>query len=225
MVIRVTDRAGNPAMGAHVLAEGPSQRDGSTDALGTVTFRTMTSGTYRVRAEGEGFIALEKELLIRNTIAVNAEFALSPAPPPPVPPPTPAPAPPAPVAAAPPPPARPVYPPGEAKVLSIPDLAERSLSGREPVKTVAIGCSGASRAELMIVRENMPATASNTADQVMYLVAGEASLTLSGKEQVISPGWLSIVPHGTSYAMTRRGRNPLVFVSITAGEPCTGAAR
>jgi len=211
-------------MGAHVLAEGPSQREGSTDALGNVTFRTLTSGTYRVRAEGEGFIALEKELLIRNTVAVNAEFALSPAPPPPAPPPAPAPAPPPPVAAAPPPAPRVVYPPGEAKVLSITDLAERSLSGREPVKTVPIGCSGASHAELIIVRENIPATSSNTADQMMYLVAGEVALALGGKEQVMAPGSFSIVPHGTNYGLTRRGRNPAVFLTVIAGEPCTAAA-
>jgi mannose-6-phosphate isomerase-like protein (cupin superfamily) len=109
-------------------------------------------------------------------------------------------------------------------VLSIPDLAEKSLSGREPLKTVPIGCSGASTAELIIVRENMPATSNNVVDQMMYLVAGEAALTLGGKEQQLSPGWFGIVPHGTSYAFTKKGRNPAVFLSVVAGQPCPGAA-
>ncbi len=80
--IRVTDRSGAPAVGVAVSAEGPVRRDGVTDASGVALFRTMSAGTYRVRAEGEGFVIFEKEVVLR-TVPVTTEMALSAAAPPP----------------------------------------------------------------------------------------------------------------------------------------------
>jgi hypothetical protein len=215
--VRVTDRSGNPAADAQVTAQGPSQRDGATDASGIVTFRTMAPGTYRVRAEGDGLITLEKELAIRTGVPATAEFALSaaPAPPPPI---APAPTPP-PVQAAPAaPPAGIIGPP---VIVSIPDLAERSLGGRNPARDVPIGCSGVGRARLMLVRDPIPAASRDDADEMLYLVAGEALLTLGAREQIITPGSFALVPRSTNYALTRRGRNPAIFLSLVAGEPCS----
>lgn len=216
--IRVTDRSGDPAAGAQVTAEGPSRRDGTADANGVVTFRTMLPGTYRVRAQGDGLVTLEKEIAIRAGAPAATDFALAAAPavaststpPAPVTPP-PAPAPPA---------ASAVGARGEPRVLSITDLAERSLSGRDPTKTVPVGCTGLSRAQLVVVRESLPGTSRADADEMLYLVAGEATLKLADKDQTITPGAFGIVPRGTSYAITRRGRNPAILLSITAGPPC-----
>ena len=125
--IRVTDRMGAPLDAALVAAEGPSGRKGETDKNGVVTFRTLTAGTYRFRVERQGYVPLEKEVVVRAGTAESVEAGLTAAPPPP-PEPKPAPPPP-PVVVAPPPP-----PPGQPRVLSIPDLFEKQPLGRDAIK-------------------------------------------------------------------------------------------
>jgi hypothetical protein len=211
--VRVTDRSGAPVAGARVIAEGTSRREGTTDPGGALTLRTMTPGTYRVRAEGEGFIPFEKEVVLRNATAPPVELALSEAPPVPEAPPPPAPA--EPVA----PPAPPVAA-GELRSLSITDLAERSLGGRDAVRAVSIGCSGVSRTQLLIVRETHTSGIRPDEDEMLYLVAGEATLKLGDKDLPITPGWFSIIPRGTPRSVTRRGRNPAILLSTVSGQPC-----
>jgi mannose-6-phosphate isomerase-like protein (cupin superfamily) len=213
--VRVTDRLGNPAPGTMVSAEGPVQREGTVNETGSVTFRTMPAGTYRVRAEGEGYVTFEKEVAIRAGATQNTELALTgaeiaeakpvaeAAPPPPAPP------------------ASPTVAPGEPRTLSIPDLAERSLSGRDPVRRIPIGCSGLSRTELVILREALTNVTHADADEMLYLVAGEATLRMNEKDAPLTPGWFSIVPRGSGHTVTRRGRNPAILLSIVSGEPCS----
>jgi mannose-6-phosphate isomerase-like protein (cupin superfamily) len=106
-------------------------------------------------------------------------------------------------------------------VVSIQSLAEKSLGGRDPVKTVAIGCSGASRAQLVVVRQTLDTNAHEDTDEMIYLVAGEATLTMPGrKDQALTPSWFSLVPRGTSYKVTQKGRNPAVLLTMVSGEPC-----
>jgi len=212
--IRVTDRSGAPAADARVIADGPVHRDATTDSNGIVTFRMMTPGTYRFHAEGDGFIALEKETAIKNGPAQTLEFSLSPAPPVKAPPPPP----PAPAA-----PAQLNLRPGSPVALSIPDMAERSLRGTDPVKRLPIGCSGATTAELVLIREAVPQSSHPDIDELLYVVAGEATLKMADKEQPITPGWFTIVPRGTTFSVTRRGRNPAIVLSIVAGPPCAAA--
>jgi mannose-6-phosphate isomerase-like protein (cupin superfamily) len=213
--VRVTDRTGAPAADVQVTAEGPVSREGVTDAGGQVQFRTMSSGTYRLRASGESFITLEKEVAIRSG-ANNppVELSLSAAPPPPEPPPAPAPAP-APTQST-----TPAAKAGEPRVLSIADLAERSLSGRDAVKTVPVACSGLDNTQMLVIRETLKANAKEDVDQMLYVVAGEATLSLDGRDQTITSGWYALVPRGMEHTLTRRGRNPAIVLVTTGGQPC-----
>jgi hypothetical protein len=210
---RVTDRSGMPLAGAQVVVEGPSARDGVTDSDGTVVFRTMLAGSYRVRAAQEDFITLEKELTIRAGALSPLEFALAAAPPAPEPPPPPPPA-------APLPPPAPRITPGEPRIVDIPDLAERSLDGRDAVRAVPIGCSGLSTSQLLVVRDTTQTVVSDETDLTLYVVAGEAALRLGDRQQNISSGWFAVVPRGTSHTVIRRGRNPAILLSVAAGLPC-----
>jgi mannose-6-phosphate isomerase-like protein (cupin superfamily) len=214
--VRITDRSGSPAADVRVTIEGPVQRSGTTGSDGVLNFRSMNAGTYRVRADGEGFISFEKEVVVRGTAPVAVELALSAAPPPPEPPPPPPPPPPAPVVAA--------GEPGEPRALSIPDMAERSLSGRDPVRAFPIGCSGVSRTQLLVLRESSTTTAPADGDETLYLVAGEATLKMGQKEIAMSPGWLAIVPRNVAHTVTRRGRNPAILLSTITGPPCGQSA-
>lgn len=199
-------------------AEGPSSRDGETDGRGMVTLQTVTPGAYRMRASGDGFITLEKEVAVKaGATAPPVEFALSAAPPPPKapepPPPPKAELPPAPVAS-------PNIMPGQPRVLSLLDLAEKSLGGRDAVRRVPIGCSGQGNAELLVVRDSAQFPARADADATIYVVAGEVTLQLAGKDQDLSPGWFSIVPRGSSHGVSRKGKNPAILLSIASGPTC-----
>jgi len=110
--------------------------------------------------------------------------------------------------------------PGEPRVVSILDLAERALDGRDPVRRMPIGCSGVASAHIVVVRESLPSGTNAEVDEMLYLVAGEASLTLGEKAQPITPGWFSVVPRGMARAVARKGRNPAVFLSVLSGQPC-----
>jgi quercetin dioxygenase-like cupin family protein len=59
---------------------------------------------------------------------------------------------------------------------------------------------------------------------MLYVVAGEATLTLAGRDHQIASGWFSIVPRGTAHALKRRGRNPAILLSVLGGEACGPAA-
>jgi mannose-6-phosphate isomerase-like protein (cupin superfamily) len=217
MEVHVTDGSGGPAPDVQVTAVGPSMRDGTTNANGLVTFRTVVPGTYRLRAEGASFITLEKEVTVRPG-AASAEMTLSAAPPPPPPPPPP------PVVAAPPPPppaSAPVGAAGKPRLLSMTDLAEKSLGGRDPMKTVPVGCTALTNARLIVLRDSIKPTTYDDADEHLYLLAGEATLTLEDKEQTITAGWFTQVPRHTKFSVTRKGRNPAVLISLLVGRPCT----
>jgi mannose-6-phosphate isomerase-like protein (cupin superfamily) len=110
--------------------------------------------------------------------------------------------------------------PGEPRVVDIPAIAEKSLGGREPVRTLPIGCSGASNAQLILLRDSMPTTTHADQDEMLYVVAGEATLRLGEKDQRITPGWFSVVPRGTPYALTRRGSTQVILLSIVGGQAC-----
>jgi hypothetical protein len=223
--VRVTNRSGTPAPDIRVSVVGATLEEGTTDASGSVAFKAVRPGAYRIRAEGEGFVALEKELTVRAGVPAKTDFALSAAPPPPPPPPPP-PAPPLPsVTVTPPPPAPPpMGPRGQLRALSMPDLAEKSIGGRESVKVVPVGCSGRTNARLIVLRDSLPTGAYADADESLYLIAGEAVLTADSKQQALAPGWFTLLPRETKFEIARKGRNPAIFLSLLTGRLCGGAS-
>ena len=214
--VRVTDRTGAPAQGVQVSAEGPVSREGVSDAAGQVQFRTMSNGTYRLRASAERFITLEKEVVVRaGAAAAPVELALSVAPSPASTPSAPEPPPPAPVQTA-----NPEVKPGDLRILSIVEMWEKTPNPKEPSRLYPIACSGLDKAEMLVVRENFAAPADANVDRMLYVVGGEATLTVNGRDQIVTNGWYAMIPRGTAHAWTRRGRNPVVILSTTGGQPC-----
>jgi len=212
--LRVTDRAGMTLADARVSAEGAVSRSGATDANGLVSFRNLPAGTYRLHVEHDGHVALEREIAVKAGAPNSAEAALTIAPPPPTPPPAP------PVVSAP-PPAAPVLVAGQPHVLSIPDFVDTQRMGREGVKTSPIGCSGATAAQMIQVRDPLAAHTHADADEVLYVVAGDAAVTIAGKNQTMTSGWLALVPRGAEHSVTRSGRNPVILLSVVGGPPCS----
>jgi mannose-6-phosphate isomerase-like protein (cupin superfamily) len=211
--LSVTTMVGMTIPGATVRADGPTTRMGTTGPDGRIIFENLTAGTYRVRTERESFVTLEKEILVFAGSRTPAQAVLSAAPPAAAPPPPAAPSP-APA------PAAPVLKPGDPRIVSLTDLAEQLLRETDPVAERALGCSGATASRLIRVRDALAAHSHADADELVYIVAGDATIKLGEKEQNISPGWFSLVPRGMSHTITRRGRNPILILSSVSGPPC-----
>jgi mannose-6-phosphate isomerase-like protein (cupin superfamily) len=213
--LTVTSQTGALLSGATVRAEGLSSRQGSTGSDGDVVLTNVAAGTYRCRIQRDGYLTLEKEVTVRAGARTASEAVLSPAPPPP---PAPAPLPPAPTAS-------PALVPGLPVTVSLADqLADDLLKSKDPIAEHDLGCSGATSAKLIrLSKDGLPAHSHADADEMLYIMAGNATLTVGGKDQVIGPGWLGIVPRGTTHAI-RTGNKALLVLSIQSGPPCPNGA-
>ena len=214
----ITDPAGGSIEGVTVTVTGPVDREATSPAGGFTRVQGLRAGTYRVRFTRDGFITFEKELIWRaGTATPEVSITLNRAAPPPPPPP---PAPPAFVA----PPsstAPKLPPPGASKTLSLPDFIEKNfISGREGHKENMVGCSGVGQAVLWQVREPWDGRQHASADGMLYVIGGEGGIRLEGREVAVTAGSFAVVPRGTTYGFTRRGRNPLIVLAVLAGAPC-----
>lgn len=214
MAIEVTTPSGDPIEGVRVVLTGPVERAGQSDAKGSLGFTGLRAGTYRLRFEHDDFVTLERDV----TIAAAARHAqvdavLTPRPPkPPEPPPPP-----------PPPPETP-RPAGEPSTTDVPAFAERNFIGRsEPQKVSTVGCTGYATVRILQVRDPLDGRVNPDADETLYVVAGEAAMRLGGSERMLAPGMLVVIPRGTASSIERRGRNPVILISVQSGPACPDA--
>lgn len=208
MTITVTNLEGKTLPDVWVKASGPVNREAATDENGIVTFRNMTAGTYRLRFEHDEFVTLERDVT-QAARALPVNVALNAAPP------KPEAAPPAP-----PPPAVPALPPaGPATFVSIPDFFEKNYLGSAPSQTSLVGCVPGMTTQLLQLRDPLGEHVHADVDELIYVVGGEGTHRISGQDIPLAAGVLATVPRGTSHSITRRGRNPIVVLSITT-EPC-----
>lgn len=209
--LMVTGPAGALLADATVRAEGPSSRQGTTGQDGHVVLSNLNAGTYRCRIERDGYITLEKEVVVKAATKSGTEAALTAAPPPPPPP--------APVA--PPPAAMPVLKPGPPVVVSLTDqMADDLVKSKDPIAEHSLGCSGATSAKLIRVKDVLPAHTHADADEVIYLITGDATLQMGGKDSMVGAGWMGLVPRGTSHTLTRRGTKVVLMLSVQSGPAC-----
>ena len=214
--LAVTTMVGMTIPGATVKAEGPTSRAGTTGPDGRIVFENLPAGTYRFRIERDSFVTLEKEIPAWAGVRTASQAVLSAgaatpapaAPPPPAPMPTPS-------------MSTPVLKAGEPRVLSLTDdIAEKLIREKDPVAERQLGCSGATASRLVRVNDSLAVHSHADADEVLYIIAGEATLKLGDKEQTLVPGWFSLVPRGMSHSLTKRGRGPVLLLSSVSGPPC-----
>jgi len=212
LTVMVTALDGKTLPDVVVRASGPVDREAPTDSSGLVNFANMSSGTYRLRFEHEGFITFEKEVSLSGK-PLRASASLSAAPPPP-PPPKPEPAPAQPSSQ---PAASGDYQPNVANFLS---WLDSSFIGRAPSKRLASGCTASATTTMVQTNEAIAERTRPDADETIYVVAGEGMLRMGGREHALSAGSLVTAPRGTTLSITRRGSRPLMFVSTLSGPPC-----
>ena len=215
LAVQVTDKSGNGLQEVAVAISGPVERSGATAADGSVSFRSMRAGTYRLRFEHEKYLTLERELTMTRG-ASDVSVALNPAPPKPVTPP-----PPPPQAVATPVEQRKLRP-VEPRTLSIPDFVDKNfIRSSEPQRSSLIACTDGGAARILQVREPMTNQQNDTADQMLYVVAGEGTVRLRDQSYKADPGWFVLIPRGVQHTIRREGRNPLVAMTVAMGVPCT----
>jgi mannose-6-phosphate isomerase-like protein (cupin superfamily) len=219
VTVSVTNESGTPLQGVTVTVTGPVTRTVTTVANGTARLLGMRSGTYRLRFEHPGFITLERDVTMRAGAVPEIDVTLSPGT-----------APPSPAEAAetesrenaPPEPEREAAPPGDPRYVTIVDFLDKNLiGGREPSKRDELGCTASARTTLLQLRESGKEEARTDADEVLYVVAGEGTLRLGNRDLPLSSSATAIVPRGTVRGLTRKGRNPLIVLSVVSGPPCT----
>ena len=215
ITMQVADSAGLPLANVQVTASGPVSREGATAEDGTLRFANMRAGNYRLRFAREGLVTLERDITVRVGEPMLVDVTLGAAPvSKPVEPARPAPAP-APVAP------KTLGPPGDPKVTPIPSFLEKNLiTGREPQKSSTLGCTSTATGTLHQLREAWINRSHADADEWLYVVAGEATLRVSGSEQRLQAGTFSLIPHTVVYSVVPAGRNPLIVVSILTGPAC-----
>jgi mannose-6-phosphate isomerase-like protein (cupin superfamily) len=211
VTLTVTESGGAPIGGVKVSTKiDGEEKETQTTAGGIARFLSMKPGEYRVRFERDDYISLERDITVKAGAPLDLTVALSPAPAAPVKAPEP-------VAAS------TSAPAGDARALSIVDFLESNrLSGKDPVRSDQLGCTASAKTTLLQIRDELEEKAQPTADEVLYVVAGEGNLRLGNKDVALSAGGLAIVPRGTVRGLSRKGKNPLMVLSVLSGMPCTG---
>jgi hypothetical protein len=211
--IRVTvrDHDGARLEGVRLTVSGSATGEFTTGVAGTAIVPDLKPGMYRIRAEHEGFVTLERELTLGTGAWNPIDLVLSDAPPPPKPEPPPAPAPaPAPALA----------PGGPPVSISVPDFIERNFVGREPLKESIVACKPLETVRLLQVRESIAEHAHDRNDELVYVVAGQGAVRINGKATPLGAGSLVVLPSGSVHAFEKQGKNPLVIMSTLTGSAC-----
>ncbi len=218
MALTVTSERGVPLAGIHVRAVGPMERVGDTSDAGQVNLPGLQAGTYRVRFSGPDVVTFEREIVVQGGRVSDADITLNMSEKPPAPAPVAAPAPPPPVA-----PAPPVGPIGRLQSLSMPDVLDRDFVGRQPRRESLLSCSGNTRTTLLQMNESLPERVYEGADAVYYVVGGEGTARVNGRESPLNVNAFLSVPRGTPHALERRGKRTFIVLAVLSGEPCETA--
>jgi Carboxypeptidase regulatory-like domain/Cupin domain len=212
--VTVTDASGAPIHEVHVtLSGGVVNRSGSTQPNGIVKFDGLRAGQYQLRFTKDGYVTAERELEWKPGQKPPALSVVLSPPSQPEPPPPPAPEPPKAAAGMP--------PPGKPVSVALPDFIEKNYIGNsQPQKVTPVGCSGLTQNLLWQIREPWEDRQHQAEDLTIYVIGGDGTLKIDGRDIAMQAGHFASVPRGSSYSLLRRGRNPLIVLATLVGEPC-----
>ena len=213
MAITVTDPSGGTIGGVKVSVDGPTARNGETNGSGQLNFPGILAGTYRLRFEGDAVVAFEKEVTVRAGQVLPVDVMLTAAK-------KPAPPPPAPVVAPPPPAAAKSGPAGQPLQVSVPRVLEGDFVGKNPRRESVLSCSGNTRTTMLQINQPMPERMYADADVVYYVIGGEGTMKLDGKESKLALNDFVSIPRGGSHSFEKKGARTLILLSVLGGEPC-----
>jgi hypothetical protein len=212
IAVLVTDPRGATLPDVEIEFSGPTARIEVTDAGGRINLTGLLAGTYRLRFSAEEVVTFEREVEVERNQVANLDVTLNPAPPPPEPPP-PVVVPQGPAAG----------PAGQPRTLGIVDLLEDEFIGRDARRETLLSCSGNERATMVQLNEPLPDRLYQNADVVYYVLGGNGTVTIGGRDTRIETNGFISVPRGTLHGFERRGNRPLVLLAVLSGAPCEQA--
>lgn len=206
LAILVTDADGTQIPSVLVTVEGAATRSIRTEG-GRIALENLPAGDYRLRFEKDGFVPLERELTARAGKPIEVKVLLNRLPEPEAPP-----APPEPVRAA-----------SDAKpvALDLLEVIDKEFIGRDAGKTTPLACGGEGSATLIQVNDPVTDHAHADADEFLYVIAGEGAANVDGAAHRLRAGTLVFVPRDVTHRFSQSGRNPLIVLSVRAGEGCS----
>jgi len=213
MALTVSNPTGGTLEGIHVRVTGPMERTGDTNPAGQVNFPGLPPGTYRLRFDGEGVVAFEREAVLQAARVTNLQITLNLAEPkkeePKAPPP--------------PPPTAVVGPVGSPQWGSLTDLSKRAQQSKPIRREVLLACSGNSRSMLVLLTEDQPQRVYDDGETTYYVLDGQGVVTIGDRPGDVTAGSFVSVPRGMPFSVTRRGNKPLVMLWVLNGSRCEEA--
>jgi mannose-6-phosphate isomerase-like protein (cupin superfamily) len=79
------------------------------------------------------------------------------------------------------------------------------------------------RSTLVQLNQDQPERLYDAADVTYYVVAGEGTVKMNGRDSTLVAGSFVSVPRGTPHSLVRRGRRPLIMLATVSGTPCEEA--
>ena len=83
-----------------------------------------------------------------------------------------------------------------------------------------MGCSTGGTATLVQINEPVGEHSHADADEFIYVIAGQGSASLAGRQEPLGPAVFMMIPRGMPHALAAT-KKPLVLISTRAGETCT----
>lgn len=205
--ILVTDPAGKPIGGVSVSVEGPVKRQAITEA-GRIALENLPAGTYHFVFERDGFYVSEKDVTARGRAPIDVKVTMSPRPKP------------VPALRPPPPEEQTTTTTANPMVVDLPAFIEKNYVGRAAGKTLSLACSPGGTSTLIQINQPIAEHVHADADEFIYVIAGDGTAHVGGRDERLRAGFLLIVPRHTPHSFTVNGKSPLVMLSTRAGEKC-----
>ena len=73
------------------------------------------------------------------------------------------------------------------------------------------------------LNDPMPDRLYDAADATYYVIAGEGTARLGGRDMALVTSSVVSVPRGTLHSFVRKGNRPLIMLAMLSGEPCEQA--
>jgi mannose-6-phosphate isomerase-like protein (cupin superfamily) len=109
----------------------------------------------------------------------------------------------------------------EPRALGLVDFINRNFIGSEPQKVSLLACSDGGTARLIQVKEPLADQQDDTADQLLYVVAGAGAVRVKEQSYKAGSGWFVVIPRSAPHSIRREGRNPLIALVVRLGPACT----
>jgi hypothetical protein len=215
IAITATSPQGSTLSGVRVSISGPTERSDQTDASGQLSIPSLLTGTYRVRFEGEKVTAFEKEVTVQTGKITEVDVMLNPAPEPKI---VVAPSAPAPASVS-----APQGPKGQPLTVGVVALLEKEFVKDQPRRESLLSCSVNQRTTMIQLNKALPERLYEDADAAYYVLGGEGTIQLNGKNTQLATYDFVSVPRGTAHSFTNKGKRALVLLAVLSGEPCEEA--